>query len=125
LTPKLYPLRNFRHANRNASYRYSSLGRFMEEALAESYAQLRVNGFTVALSAIRFPIRQNYVYVLRRGGYDPDMMGLGVVPELLGLAVGAIQIAGAWHDIYVASVAAQPDETADILAPAVQEASGP
>jgi hypothetical protein len=56
LTPKLYPLRNFRHANRNASYRYSSLSRFLEEALAESYAQLRVNGFTEAIAALRFPL---------------------------------------------------------------------
>jgi hypothetical protein len=115
LTPKLYPLRNFRHANRNASYRYSSLSRFLEEALAESYAQLRVNGISEAISAIRFPIRQSYVYVLRRGGYDPDMVGLGVVPELLGLAVGAIQIEGVWHDIYVASLAAEPAESSESL----------
>jgi hypothetical protein len=91
----------------------------LEEALAESYAQLRVNGFTEGVSAIRFPIRQNYVYVLRRGGYDPDMMGLGIVPELLGLAVGAIQIEGVWHDIFVTSRAAEPDKAAEIAAPTV------
>jgi hypothetical protein len=101
------------------------LSRFLEEALAESYAQLRVNGFSEGISAIRFPIRQNYVYVLRRGGYDPDMMGLGVVPELLGLAVGAIQIEGVWHDIHVASIAAEPNESADILEFTAQEAGSP
>jgi hypothetical protein len=53
------------------------------------------------------------------------MMGLGVVPALLGLAVGAIQIEGVWHDIYVASIAAKPNESADILEPMGQEASGP
>jgi hypothetical protein len=65
------------------------------------------------------------VYVLRRGGYDPDMMGLGVVPELLGLAVSAIQIEGVWRDICVTSIAAEPNESADILEPTAQEVSGP
>jgi hypothetical protein len=76
------------------------------------------------IGAIRFPIRQSYVYVLRRGGYNPDMMGLGVVPELLGLAVGAIQLEGVWHDIYVTSVAAKPAESSDTLEPAAQGAGG-
>jgi hypothetical protein len=125
LTPKLYTLRDFRHANRNASYRYSSLSRFLEEALAESYAQLRVNGLSEGINAIRFPIRQNYVYLLRRGGFQPKMMGLGVVPELLGLAVGAIQVDGVWHDIHVASIAAEPDEISDVLTPDAEEAGGP
>jgi hypothetical protein len=53
------------------------------------------------------------------------MMGLGVVPELLGLAVGAIQIEGVWHDIYVTAIAAEPNEAADVLEPTAQEASGP
>jgi hypothetical protein len=53
------------------------------------------------------------------------MMGLGVVPELLGLAVSAIQIEGVWRDICVTSIAAEPNESADILEPTAQEASGP
>lgn len=122
LTPKLYPLRDFRYANRNASYRYSSLSRFLEEALAETYAQLKVNGLSEGINAIRFPIRQSYVYLLRRGGFQPKMMGHGVVPELLGLAVGAIQIDGIWHDIHVTSVAAEPDEVFDVLAADNEEA---
>jgi hypothetical protein len=100
LTPKLYPLRNFRIANRNASYRYSSLSRFLEEALAESHAQLRVNGFRDGVNAIGFPIHQNYVYLLRREGYRKGWEGQGIIPEALGLGIGAIQIDGVWHDIF-------------------------
>jgi hypothetical protein len=52
------------------------------------------------------------------------MMGFGVVPEVLGLAVGAIQIEGVWHDIHVSSGAAEPAESSDTLEPVAQEAGG-
>jgi hypothetical protein len=118
LTPKLYPLRNFRIANRNASYRYSSLSRYLEEGLAETYAQLKVNGITEGVAAIRFPVHQNYVYLLRRGGYSPSMAGQGIIPELLGLAVGAIKIDNVWHDIFVGPGEAGPNAADEMPAPA-------
>ena len=125
LTPKLYPLRDFRIANRVASYRYSSLRRFLEEALAEGYGQLRGSGIRDAVGALRFPIQRNYVYLLRRGGFDPDMMGLGVVPELVGLAAGAIQIDGVWHDIHLGPGAAQPAAADELASPGdAHEANG-
>jgi hypothetical protein len=117
LTPKLYPLRNFRIANRNASYRYSSLSRYLEEALAESYAQLKMNGISDGVAAIRFPVQRNYVYLLRRGGYHPKMAGQGIIPELLGLTVGAIKIDGVWHDIFLGPGVEGPNPADEIPAP--------
>jgi hypothetical protein len=108
LTPKVAALRNFRISNRNASYRYSSLSRYLEEALAESYAQLKVNGVTEAFGALRFPIQNKYVYLLQRGGYSPAMQGQGIIPEILGLAVGSFKINGLWYDLFVADGDEEP-----------------
>jgi hypothetical protein len=102
LTPKLASLRNFRISNRSASYKYSSLRRYLEEALAECYAQLKVNGVTEPLGALRFPVQNKYVYLLQRGGYAASMKGQGIIPELLGLAAGSFKINGLWYDIFVA-----------------------
>jgi len=41
----------------------SALLRYLEEALAEGYAQRRVNGLAQALEAIRFPLDFGYVTV--------------------------------------------------------------
>lgn len=45
LTPKLYLLREFRVQNRASSYTRSALRQFLEEALAETVAQVGVYGF--------------------------------------------------------------------------------
>jgi hypothetical protein len=65
LSPKLMPLRKFRAALRVGAYEHSQLMKYLEEALAETYAQLRVNGISGLPSAIRFPIANGYVQLDR------------------------------------------------------------
>jgi hypothetical protein len=101
LTPKLYPLRNFRIRNRTKSYTQSSLSRYMEEALAEVVAQLRVKGVREFLTGIRFPVHRGYVFLLRRGDSEGLYGGAGVVTEIAGLLVGGLEIAGLRFDIYL------------------------
>jgi len=81
LTPKLYLLRNFRVENRTTSYFRSSLSRYLEEALAETFAQVGTNGIRNFFVAVRFPVREGYVYFTSGGGFNPLMSGRGVIPE--------------------------------------------
>lgn len=101
LTPKLYPLRNFRIRNRTKSYTQSSLSRYLEEALAEVIAQLRVHGVREFLTGIRFPVKEGYVFLLRRGDSMGVYGGSGIVTEISGLLVGGVEIAGLRFDIYL------------------------
>lgn len=94
LSPKLYFLRNFRVAQRDASYFRSSFSRYLEEAVAETRAMVKVVGIREALVGVRFPVRSGYVYLIRRGA-DPLYFnsaiygGSGVLPEAAGvLSVG-------------------------------------
>ena len=43
------------------AYQKSSFLKYLEEALAESYAQMRVNGLKGLPAGIRFPIANGYV----------------------------------------------------------------
>lgn len=81
LAPKLYVLRNFRVESRVGSYFGSSLWRYVEEALAETIAQVGINGFRQFFTGLRFPVRNGYCYLRRGGGFDPAMAGRGIVPE--------------------------------------------
>lgn len=101
LTPKLYPLRKFRIRNRTKSYSESSLSRYLEEALAETVAQVRVKGVREFMTGIRFPVQEGYVFILRRGDSSGFFGGAGVVTEISGLLVGGLEIAGIHLDIYI------------------------
>jgi hypothetical protein len=46
-----------------SAYARSAILRHIEEALAEGYAQLRINGLNSALQAYRFPLSGGYVTV--------------------------------------------------------------
>jgi hypothetical protein len=81
LMPKLYLLRNTRANNRAASYFRSSLWRYVEEALCETIAQVGVNGFRNFFVGVRFPVANEYVYLMRGGGYSAAMAGKGFLPE--------------------------------------------
>ncbi len=81
LTPKLYLLRNFRVQSRTNSYFRSSLSRYLEEALAETVAQIGVSGLSNALEGVRFPVFEGYVSLTRGGGFSSVMSGSGVVRE--------------------------------------------
>jgi len=69
LSPKaMNGLREFRADLRMLAYEKSSLCRYLEEALAESYAQVKVNGLQALPEGLRFPIREGYVTVSRTVG---------------------------------------------------------
>jgi RHS repeat-associated protein len=61
LSPRLNLLREARADLGMAAYNRSSLVRYLEEALAESYAQLRVNGIRGLPTGLTFPVREGYV----------------------------------------------------------------
>lgn len=92
LTPKFYKLRRFRVERKEGSYWNSSLYRYIEEALAETVAQVGVNGLSTFFVGLRFPLENEYVYILRGGGYSTKMAGKGLLPEGAGLfAAGTLQ----------------------------------
>jgi hypothetical protein len=61
LSPKLNLLREFRANIGVAAYQRSSLVKYLEEALSETYAQLRVAGFKGLPTGIAFPVKEGYV----------------------------------------------------------------
>ena len=61
LSPKMAPLRQFRARLATSAYLRSALLKYLEEALAETYAQLRVNGISELPTGIRFPVKNGYV----------------------------------------------------------------
>ncbi len=65
LSPRTGPLRRLRAELNLAGYTRSAWLRYLEEALAEGYAQLRVNGLLEAIKAFRFPVEYGYVSVSR------------------------------------------------------------
>jgi hypothetical protein len=81
LAPKFFKLRQFRVENRVSSYFKSSLYRYIEEAMAESVAQVGVNGFSKLFVGLRFPVSNGYVYLTRGGGYSRIMAGRGLLQE--------------------------------------------
>jgi len=85
LTPKLYILREYRVSNRAASYMRSSLYRYIEEALAETVAQVGVYGFRQFFTGIRFPVQSGYMFLTKGGGYHPNFTGSGAITEAAGL----------------------------------------
>ena len=76
-----------------AAYEKSSFLKYLEEALAETYAQLRVRGFAGLPTGITFPVKEGYVTVS---------------PVLKEGAIGTIVVGGVTYGVYhVASQAAQ------------------
>jgi hypothetical protein len=62
-SPRTGPFRQIRAELSMSAYARSALLKYLEEALAEGYAQLRVHGLGQALGAIRFPLQGGYVTV--------------------------------------------------------------
>lgn len=88
LSPKLMPVRALRADLRMAAYQHSQLVRYLEEALAESYAQITVTGLSGLPAGIRFPIANGYVQLDR------------VVTEA---AVGTLAVGGLTYGVYIVS----------------------
>jgi hypothetical protein len=61
LSPRLRPFRTFRARLAMSAYSRSAVMRYLEEALAESFAQLRVNGLSAVMTGIRFPVATGYM----------------------------------------------------------------
>jgi RHS repeat-associated protein len=87
LSPKAEYLREFRAGARMTGYAKSEFLRYVEEATAETVAQLRVNGATVSsiVEGLRFPIKEGYVTLK------------GVITEG---AIGSVVIGGATYGVY-------------------------
>jgi hypothetical protein len=100
LTPKLYVLRNFRVENRAASYVNSSLRRYLEEALAETVAQVGVNGMRQFFTGINFPVKNGYVFLMKAGDAGGDFRGAGVLPETVALLVSGLIVHGVGFSVW-------------------------
>lgn len=97
LTPKFLPLREFRLNIRWEAYNRSQLLRYLEEVMAESYAQMRVNGFKGLPDAIRFPLNdEKYSLVIST-----------IVKEG---AIGTIAVGGTTYGVYLVSSSLLEDE---------------
>lgn len=94
LTPKLYLLRQFRVQNRMSSYVRSALSKYLEEAFAETYAQIRMGGLSEALVGITFPLKQEYVSLLTARLSSSGRALHPVLPEVGGLIAASLTIAG-------------------------------
>ncbi len=90
LSPRLDVFREFRADVRMTGYQRSSFLRYLEEALAETYAQVKVNGLNPesVYEGISFPIKNGYVELRN------------VVTEG---AFGTVTVGGALYGVYVAS----------------------
>ncbi len=93
LTPKLNVLRNFRVAGRSASYSRSTLSKYLEEMLAETVAQVGVNGLRSAFRGVSFPVQQGYVTLLREAIINGKKVR-PFLPELGGVLAGGFIFGG-------------------------------
>jgi len=87
LSPQFGPLRQLRAQLRASGYWRSALLRYLEEAMAESYGQLRAYGLGDMLTGLSFPITGGYVTVSQ------------LVIE--GVAIGNILVGGAVFQVVV------------------------
>jgi len=87
LTPKFQPLREVRVTLSTNGYNKSYWLRYLEEALAETVAQLGVNGAKGLLTGIRFPVANGYVTITQLG------------TEAAGVALGPIIVGGMTYNV--------------------------
>lgn len=99
LAPKLSILRGYRASTRYNSYTRSSLYRYIEEALAETIAQVGVLGFRKFFVGVRFPIDNGYLFLTQGGGYASAFTGAGLVPEAAALVYTGM-VAGVPYSIF-------------------------
>jgi len=95
--PKLDILRTYRAGTRVKSYVGSSLYRYIEEAFAETIAQVGVQGFRHFFEGVRFPLRSQYMYFLKGGGYETRMLGEGLLREGAGLVHSGVVLGFAYN----------------------------
>lgn len=61
LSPQLSVFRTFRARLAISAYSHSAIMRYLKKMLAETFAQLRVNGVQSLLTGIRFPVVNGYM----------------------------------------------------------------
>jgi hypothetical protein len=111
LTPRLSVLRQFRVGGRAASYARSPLSKYLEEALAETVAQVGVNGIRSVFTGISFPVTNGYVTLLRKGVSGGRIL-YPVIPELSGLVVGGFLLGGDSYEIRFSAGLPVPNQAA-------------
>jgi hypothetical protein len=99
LTPKLDVLRHVRVQGRAASYTRSSFAMYLEEALAESFAQVSAQGIRHLVTGIVFPVRNGYVSLFARKAAN-GMRIEPVMPEVIALYLGIVNVEGWILDAY-------------------------
>jgi len=87
LSPKFALLRQLRANLKASGYVRSALLQYLEEAMAESYALLRVRGIAGLIDGIRFPVAQNYVTI--------------TALKAEGIAIGSIVFGGRTFTVYL------------------------
>lgn len=91
LSPKFRLFRHLRASVRASAYVRSALLRYLEEALAEGFGQLKVNGFAAATKAITFPLGKN------------GINGYVTISQLAaeGHAIGSIILGGYMFRVFI------------------------
>lgn len=91
-SPRTGPLRRLRAEIRMSGYARSAFLRYLEEALAEGYGQLRMHGLARALGAYRFPLMNGYVTIseLAAEGTTIGTIVLGGVLFHVSISHGAL-----------------------------------
>jgi hypothetical protein len=94
LTPKLYPLRELRAQIRIQGYARSVFLRYIEEAMAETYALLRTKGLDMnaLIEGITFPVTS--------GGYRITLRQTS--KEFRGVLLGPIKVGGMVWNVWLA-----------------------
>lgn len=99
LTPKLNVLYRFRVERKRMSYNDSSLYRYLEEALAETIAQVRIHGFREVVSGVTFPVKNGYITLLLRDARRFEK-GAPVLIETGGFLAGNLLVHGMLFDVH-------------------------
>ena len=87
LSPKFRILQNFRADLAMTAYQRSQFLRYLEEALSETYAQLKVNGVKGVPDGIKFPLNGGYALTIK-----------GIATEA---AIGTVVAGGVAYAVYV------------------------
>jgi hypothetical protein len=94
LSPKIRPFRELRANLRKSLYERSPLLRGLEEAIAETAAQLSVRGISLRniLNGVQFPVKEGYIILARDGQ-----------ALLRDAVVGTITVGGVSYTVYIAA----------------------
>ena len=99
LSPKFTFLRSFRAGLGMSAYNKSKFLKYLEEALAETYAQLRVNGIRGTLTGVAFPVKEGYVVLS------------DVIQEVAkGSLIGTVVVGGVTYSAYLITYEAYSNE---------------